>query len=219
MHGIIRIRYMQGFDTIFRVVVLIMSVVIHEVAHGYAAESQGDPTARYAGRLTLNPIKHIDPVGSILLPFLLIAFGSGYVIGWAKPVPYTEQNLRNKRWGTLIVASAGILANLALALVFGLSIRFAGVFGSAAPAYILIATIIATVNLTLALFNIIPIPPLDGSKILFSLLPARAHAFRAKVEYLALPLLLVFIVIIWPLVLPLVTHAFSLISGIAIPFA
>ena len=210
---------MQGIDTIFYVIVLIMSVVVHEVAHGFAAESQGDPTARYAGRLTLNPIDHLDPVGSILVPLLLIVLGSPYVIGWAKPVPYMEKNLRNKRWGTLIVASAGILANIALALIFGLSIRAAGILGSAASAYVSIAAVIVIVNLSLALFNLIPIPPIDGSKILFSLLPQRLHAFRAKVDYLALPLLLVFVVFVWPLVFPLVGHVFALITGISVPVA
>ena len=92
---------MQGINTIFYIIVLIMSVVIHEVAHGLVADAQGDPTARYAGRLTLNPLKHIDPIGSVVLPLLLILSGTGFIIGWAKPVPYNEANLRNKRWGTV----------------------------------------------------------------------------------------------------------------------
>ncbi len=207
---------MQGVDTIFYIVVLIMSIIVHEVAHGFAAESQGDPTARYAGRLTLNPIPHIDLVGSILLPVALILLGSPFVVGWAKPVPYMEQNLRNKRWGTLIVASAGILVNLALALVFGISIRFAGYLGSFSSVYISIAAMITVVNLVLGLFNLIPIPPLDGSKILFSFFP-HARTFRARVEYLALPLLFVFIIFIWPLLVPVVNHAFVLIAGIPNP--
>ena len=207
---------MQGVDTIFYVVVLIMSIVVHEVAHGFAAESQGDPTARYAGRLTLNPIPHIDLMGSIVLPLALILLGSPYIVGWAKPVPYMEQNLRNKRWGTLIVASAGIAANLLLALVFGLSIRFAGYFGSYASVYVSIAAMITVVNLVLALFNLIPIPPLDGSKIMFSLVP-KAHKFRSQIEYLALPLLFVFIIVIWPVLVPVVNHVFVLIAGIPNP--
>ena len=85
---------------------LIMSVVVHEVAHGFAADAQGDPTARYAGRLTLNPLKHIDLMGSIIVPLLLVIFNAGFLVGWAKPVPYIEANLRDKKWGTVIVASA-----------------------------------------------------------------------------------------------------------------
>jgi Zn-dependent protease len=208
---------MSLIDNIFYVVILIMSVVVHEVSHGFAADAQGDPTARYAGRLSLNPIKHIDIVGSILLPFLLIITHAGFIIGWAKPVPYNELNLRNKKYGTMIVASAGILANIALALIFGLGIRFAYVFGSAGPAFVSIATAITLVNLLLALFNLIPIPPLDGSKILFSLLPGRMIRARAIVEYLSLPLLLVFIVFLWPHIFPVVAYLFSLITGIPIP--
>jgi Zn-dependent protease len=204
---------MQGLNSIFYVLVLIMSVVVHEVAHGFAAEAYGDPTARYAGRLTLNPLKHIDPVGSILLPFLMIAMHAGFVIGWAKPVPYSEHNLRDKKRGTLAVASAGILANICLALIFGISIRFAGLLGAAGPAYVSIAQVITVVNLLLALFNLIPIPPLDGSKILFTLLPARAHTVQQKLQRLALPLLLVFVVFVWPLVFPLISYAFLLITG------
>lgn len=210
---------MEGINAIFYVVVLIMSVVVHEVAHGFAADSQGDPTARYAGRLSLNPLRHIDLVGSVLLPLALILMHAGFIIGWAKPVPYNERNLRNKKWGTIFVASAGILANLGLALVFGFAIRFAGVLGSAGPAFVSIATVIALVNLLLALFNLIPIPPLDGSKILFSLLGARLRTFQMTVEYFSLPILLVFIVFLWPSIAPFIGSLFGLITGIHIPLS
>lgn len=205
---------MQGVNTLFYVLVLIMSVVVHEMAHGFAAESQGDPTARYAGRLSLNPLKHIDPVGSVLLPLLLVFFKTGFVIGWAKPVPYDERNLRDPRWGTLLVASAGILVNIGLAVIFGVSIRFAYLLGSAAPAFVSIAAVITEVNIVLALFNLIPIPPLDGSKILFSLLWSRGQKFQAAVERLSLPLLIVFLVFLWPLVSPAIYALFSFITGI-----
>lgn len=215
MHGIIRNGYMQGVNTIFYILVLILSVVVHEAAHGFAADSQGDPTARYAGRLTMNPLKHLDWVGSVLLPLLLVVFQAGFVIGWAKPVPYTEANLRNKRWGTIFVAGAGIMVNILLAVVFGLGIRFASIFGSFAPAFVSIAAIITIVNIVLALFNLIPIPPLDGSKILFALLGSRGARFQRTVEYISLPLLLVFVFLLWPKVIsPLVTSIFSLITGL-----
>ncbi len=204
---------MQEVNTLFYVLVLIMSVVVHEVAHGFAAESQGDPTARYAGRLTLNPLKHLDMVGSIVLPLLCVFFGNGFLIGWAKPVPYDERNLRSPRWGTLLVASAGILVNIGLAVVFGLAVRFAYLLGPAAPAFTVIASAIAYVNIVLALFNLIPIPPLDGSKILFSLLWSRGRKFQAAVEYLSLPLLVFFLFIVWPLISPVIGHIFAFITG------
>ena len=210
---------MQGINTIFYVIVLIMSVVIHEVSHGLAADSQGDPTARYAGRLTLNPLKHIDMVGSIILPLLLIVFNAGFMIGWAKPVPYSESNLRNKRWGTVFVAAAGIISNILLAFVFGIAIRLSGFLGSFAPSFISIAEIIVIVNILLALFNLIPIPPLDGSKILFGILPERylSKVAKTKIEYFSMPLLLVFIVFIWPLILPVIGFIFSLFTGLYSP--
>ena len=173
---------MQGVNTLFYVLVLIMSVVVHEMAHGFAAESQGDPTARYAGRLSLNPLKHIDPVGSVLLPLLLVFFKTGFVIGWAKPVPYDERNLRDPRWGTLLVASAGILVNIGLAVIFGVSIRFAYLLGSAAPAFVSIAAVITEVNIVLALFNLIPIPPLDGSRVMAWLLPDSMRSAYLAIE-------------------------------------
>lgn len=209
---------MLGINSIFYVVILIMSVVVHEVAHGFAADAQGDPTARYAGRLSLNPLRHIDIVGSIILPLLLIITHSGFLVGWAKPVPYNEYNLRNKKWGTLFVASAGILANIGLALIFGFAIRFSYLLGSSAPAFVAIATVITYVNLMLALFNLIPIPPLDGSKILFSLLPGQTFKFRAIVEYLSIPLLLVFIIFLWPIIFPVISTIFNLITGAGVPF-
>ena len=218
-YAIIYRHSMQGINTIFYIIVLIMSVVIHEVAHGLVADAQGDPTARYAGRLTLNPLKHIDMVGSVILPLLLVVFNAGFIIGWAKPVPYIEANLRNKKWGTILVAGAGIVSNFVLAFVFGCAIRFAGVLGSFAPSFISIAEIIVIVNILLALFNLIPIPPLDGSKILFELLPSKilSSATKSRIEYFSLPLLLVFIIFLWPMILPAIGFIFTLFTGLASP--
>src|SRR3989344_8944597 len=102
---------MDATNAIFYIVVLIMSVVIHEVSHGFMAERFGDKTARYEGRLTLNPLPHLDFFGSMLLPAVLVLSGSGFLFGWAKPVPYNPDNLSNKKWGTIAVAAAGVLAN------------------------------------------------------------------------------------------------------------
>lgn len=210
---------MQGINTIFYVIVLIMSVVVHEVSHGFAADAQGDPTARYAGRLTLNPLKHIDIMGSIVVPLLLVIFNAGFIVGWAKPVPYIESNLRDKRWGTVIVAGAGILANFGLAIIFGLLIRMSGLFGSFQVPFVSIAEIIVVVNIVLGFFNLIPIPPLDGSKILFGILPHKylSAATKAKIEYLSLPLLLIFIFFIWQYLFPVISFLFSSLTGLASP--
>jgi Zn-dependent protease len=156
--------------SILALVILILSVIAHEVAHGYAANSLGDPTARLAGRLTLDPIPHIDLTGSIVIPVLLIFTHSPILFGWAKPVPYNPYNLKNQRWGETLVAVAGSATNLLLALIFGLLVRFGLSIGFNQSALSLAATI-AFVNLFLGLFNLIPFPPLDGFTALRSALP------------------------------------------------
>ena len=163
---------------VFTVVVLIFSVIVHEVAHGWIANALGDPTAKLAGRLTLNPLPHIDPIGSVLLPGLLVASGSGFLFGWAKPVPYNPYNLRNQRWGEAIVGVAGVATNLVLAIVFALVARYAASVGMLEFASL--AAIVCWVNLFLGLFNLIPFPPLDGFTVLRGLLPLRFSVpFRA----------------------------------------
>lgn len=157
-------------DTILPLIVLILSVIVHEVAHGYAANSLGDPTARLAGRLTLNPLPHIDFMGSIIIPVLLVFTHSPILFGWANPVPYNPYNLRNQRWGETFVALAGSATNILLALIFGLIVRFGSSVGFDATALSLAATI-AFINLFLGLFNLIPFPPLDGFTALRSALP------------------------------------------------
>jgi len=163
-------------DVLFGIIILIVSVILHEVAHGYMANWLGDPTARLAGRLTLNPISHIDPIGSIVLPALLVMTGSPFLIGYAKPVPYNPYNLKG-RWGETLVAAAGPGTNLLVAVIFALLIRTGGV-AMAAPMLNAFATIVY-INLLLALFNIIPIPPLDGSKVLSGLLGSNTALGRA----------------------------------------
>lgn len=162
---------------IFSVLVLIFSVIIHEVAHGWAAYAQGDPTAKLQNRLTLNPLRHIDLFGSIIVPGLLVLSGSTFLFGWAKPVPYNPYNLRNQRWGEALVAVAGVATNLFLAVVFGLIARYA--FATGADAFGSLAAIVTLVNLFLGIFNLLPIPPLDGYTFLRSVLPYKTSmAFR-----------------------------------------
>ncbi len=157
------------FEQIIFLFVLIISIVLHEVAHGYAALSLGDETAKDAGRLTLNPIPHIDPLGSVILPGLLILIGSSLLFGWAKPVPYNPYNLRGGKYGEAFVAASGSLLNISLAIFFGLCVRFGG--GYFPLDMIVIFNLIAYVNLFLGFLNLIPVPPLDGSKVFSLLLP------------------------------------------------
>lgn len=165
-------------------IALILSIVLHEAAHGYAANALGDPTARLAGRLTLNPVPHIDAVGSVLLPGILLSLGSPFLFGWAKPVPYNPYNLRNQRWGEALVAAAGPATNIAIALVFSLLVRFSDSFGLNAE-FVEAATFIVVINWVLAIINMIPVPPLDGSKVLHALLPFRiAHRIFSPIEQL-----------------------------------
>jgi Zn-dependent protease len=163
-------------DLIFGLLILILSVILHEVAHGYMANYLGDPTARLAGRLTLNPLSHIDMVGSILLPGLLVFTGSPFLIGYAKPVPYNPYNLKG-RWGETLVAAAGPGTNFLLAIIFALLIRLGGVAMTLEMATAFAA--IVYINLLLGLFNSLPLPPLDGSKVLSGLLGSTSSVGRA----------------------------------------
>jgi len=152
------------------IIVLIISVVIHEMAHAYAANWLGDPTARLQGRLSPNPIVHLDPLMSVILPGLLVFAGSPILFGAAKPVPYNPYNFTNQKWGEAIVAAAGPAANIAIAVIFALILRNAEIL-SLSESFVLFGVQIVLLNIFLAFFNLVPIPPLDGSKILPRFLP------------------------------------------------
>lgn len=196
---------------IFPIIIFIFSVIIHEVSHGYAAYMQGDKTAKFAGRLTLNPIPHVDLFGSILLPLLLVLGNSPMVIGWAKPVPFNPYNLRNQRWGEAIVALAGPLSNICIAVVFGFLMR-TGIFVSLLEPF----AYIVFINLVLAVFNLVPIPPLDGSKILFSILPFSLNSIREFLEKNGFFLLLIFVFFLWDYVFPIVNILFNILTGFTV---
>ncbi len=201
-------------DTIFSILILVMSVVIHEVCHGYAAEALGDPTARYAGRLTLNPLKHLDPIGSIIVPFILSLIPPHIVFGWAKPVPVNPYNFKNQRWGEVLVAAAGPGSNLAIALFFGLLVRFDNAYQFLPHSFLSISASLVLINLLLAIFNLVPIAPLDGSKIFFGLLPARFLKAKDWLENHSLIILLFFIFFLWQLIDPIIAFLFRLITGL-----
>ncbi len=165
-------------DVSLMVVVLLFSVIVHEVAHGYVAWLNGDPTARLAGRITLNPIPHIDPIGTILLPLLLLATGSRLLFGWAKPVPVNPSYFRNHRWGEVSCSFAGPGSNLILAALFAYLLRL----NLGGPGLVLLAYYGCTINIFLALFNLIPIPPLDGSHLVAAFLPYRLLQYYRYLE-------------------------------------
>ncbi len=209
-------------EVFLSLIVLVLSVIAHEVAHGYAANSLGDPTARLAGRLTLNPLPHIDLMGSLILPALLVFTGSPILFGWAKPVPYNPYNLRAKRWGETLVAVAGSATNILLAIIFGLIVRFSPIIGLDATAVSLAATI-AFINLFLGLFNLIPFPPLDGFTVLRSALPWHLSSSLNRLEHQvrnagALSLILFLIIFSYIFATPffnLVLWLFGLLTGSA----
>ncbi|MEI6345698.1 MAG: site-2 protease family protein [bacterium] len=196
---------------LFSLAVLILSVVIHEVSHGYMALRLGDPTAKYAGRLTLNPLKHLDPIGSVIVPIITTFLGVSF--GWAKPVPFNPDNFRkstlNLRWGEALVAAAGPASNFIVAIVFGTAAHFVtnetvfSLFG-----------LIVLVNITLAIFNLAPIPPMDGSKILFACIPARYSHIRAQLERNQLILAIIFIFFLWQFFEPIIFKLFALLMGV-----
>jgi Zn-dependent protease len=179
--------------TIFSLIVLLFSVIIHELAHGYVAFSLGDPTAKYAGRLTLNPLKHLDPMGSVIVPLLLLfaTAGQGPIFGWAKPVPVNPYNFKDQKWGSLKVAIAGPATNFGIALFFGLLIRVINL-PQTVP-FIELLGIITIYNFLWALFNLLPIPPLDGSWILFRFLPMGAEKIKMFLQQYGLFILIFFI--------------------------
>lgn len=201
---------MDPIITIFSLVILLFSVIIHELAHGYVAYSLGDPTAKYAGRLTLNPIKHLDVFGSIILPALLFISSSPVLFGWAKPVPVNPYNFKDQKYGEIKVSVAGPASNITLAVFFGLLLRFApqSLFFSNPGLEIALSYIVA-INIWLAIFNLIPVPPLDGSWILFSFFPAqweKAKMFLGQYGIIILLFLILFMGWLWQDITAFIFH-------------
>ena len=184
---------------VFQIVILILSATLHEVSHGYVAYALGDPTAKLEGRLTLNPLKHLELFGSFILPLMMyLATAGALVFGWAKPVPYNPYNLRGGKWGPAYVALAGPVSNLLLAFIFGMIVRLGA--PSLSPAFITLSTLIVVINCLLAVFNLLPVPPLDGSKVLFALLPQRASAIEEMFNRYQLVILLFILFFGWRII-------------------
>ncbi|OIP80686.1 MAG: site-2 protease family protein [Parcubacteria group bacterium CG08_land_8_20_14_0_20_48_21] len=195
---------------LFFFLVIVPSAIMHEYAHGWMADKLGDPTARYAGRLTINPIAHIDPVGTILLPMLMIISNIPFLFAYAKPVPYNPYNLRNPKRDAAWVGVAGPLANLAIAVTVGLMIRFLPPSN-----FTLLLSIIVYANVLLMVFNLVPIPPLDGSKVLYALLPDSPQMLRFKMlfEQYGVFFLLIFIFFFFQLIVPIISFIYTVITG------
>lgn len=225
----------MNFLFLITIFILILSVVIHEVSHGLAANYLGDPTAKYAGRLSINPVKHIDPVGSIIVPLFLFLTGGGIIFGWAKPVPINPYNFKDQKYGSAKVSFAGPLSNFIMAIFFGALYRFLP-FGETArtasgraffsflrgeginlgtiESILFVFLIIIYINLILCIFNLIPVPPLDGHHILFAFLPHSAENVKVFLSRYGIFILLFIIFFYLPLIFGIVRFLFGIITGV-----
>lgn len=200
---------MDWLGLIFYFIIIIPSAIIHEYAHGFVADSLGDPTARYAGRLTLDPRVHIDRWGTIALPlFLFFVSGGRFLFAYAKPVPYNPYNLRYQKWGPVLVGLAGPAANFLLAAAFAIVVRLFP--GSTLVPFL---SIIIYANLILMVFNLVPVPPLDGSKILYAILPERMSNLKMVLDRYGFVIVFIFIFFFFQLLSPVIEGLFSFLVG------
>jgi Zn-dependent protease len=207
---------MDATLVIFQIIILVFAVIIHEVSHGVVALSLGDPTAKLSGRLTLNPIPHIDIYGSIILPLLMgLASGGAFVFGYAKPVPFNPYLLKDQKWAPALVALAGPASNLVLAILLGIFYRIAMVFMDIPAEVGKLFVIAVVINIVLAVFNSVPIPPLDGSKIVAPLLPDKfiRSEFYAVLEQQGMWIVLIFVLFGFRLISPIIYGLANLILG------
>ncbi|MDP3986576.1 MAG: site-2 protease family protein [Candidatus Veblenbacteria bacterium] len=194
---------------LFFILVIIPSAILHEWAHGFAADKLGDPTPRLAGRLTINPIPHIDIWGTLLLPFLLFFLTSGsFLFAYAKPVPFNPLALRLRRWGPAVVGLAGPAANLVLAFGLGLFVRFMD-----PSTFTVFLSIVVYANVLLAVFNLVPIPPLDGSHVLFSFLPDSLYSFKVWLQRFGFIILIFFLLFLFDWLQPIMAWLYYLAAG------
>jgi Zn-dependent protease len=194
---------------------VLFAITVHEVAHGWAAKQLGDPTAQRLGRLTLNPLKHIDPIGTVLVPAMLLLVGSRVLFGWAKPVPVTWENLRNPKRDMVLVAAAGPLANLLMAIFWALVLKLSLYLPDAAAVPLShMGEIGIIINAVLMVFNLFPLPPLDGGRVAVGLLPGKWGWYLSRVEPYGFFILLALMLsgALWVVIRPLVGAVTQLVG-------
>jgi Zn-dependent protease len=197
---------------LFYIIVLVFSVIVHEVSHGYIALMLGDDTAKRAGRLTLNPLAHIDLFGSIIFP-LILALSHAPVFGWAKPVPYDARFLKNPKKAAGLIALAGPASNFLLAIIFATIIRFMPLTGSTLV-FAQLLSMIVYVNIALAIFNLLPIAPLDGSGVLFSFLPRSLEPVEEFLRRYGFVILIILIMSGANFLNPIISSIYRLLIGV-----
>ncbi|MFH1173114.1 MAG: site-2 protease family protein [bacterium] len=199
----------MDLSLVFFFIIIIPSAIVHEYAHAWMADRLGDPTAKQLGRLTLNPIAHIDPIGTLLLPLIMfMSTGGRFLFAYAKPVPFNPYNLKDQKWGPALVGLAGPASNLLLAVVFGLLIRF-----MPESNFSVFLSIIVYANILLMVFNLVPIPPLDGSKLLYALLPDSLNNLKLWLERFGFVFLLIFIFFFFQWLVPVILYIFQVLTG------
>lgn len=196
-------------NLVFFFFIIVPSAIIHEYFHAWVANQLGDPTAKRAGRLTINPLAHIDPFGTIFLPLILLIAGSRFLFAYARPVPFNPYLLRNQKYGPALVALAGPLANFLLALIFGLLIRLLP-----PTPFTFFLSMVVLANVLLMVFNLIPVPPLDGSRILFSFLPSSSLRYQLALERYGFIIILALLFFASPIISYLISYITHLITGL-----